>query len=97
MWFGPNIPCDIFVTSQWCSLDADRSGNGVFGPGGISVSSFDRQELPPLALTSPDPAPGRWSCTLASLGKPVTWTLRPPKNNTSKPIITTDWGEYAIS
>ena len=85
-----NFPCDIFLTSQWCSLDADRSGNPAFGlPAGIYASSFDQQELPPLALASPDPAPGKWSCTHASLGKPVTWTLRPSKNN--KPFTTTYW------
>lgn len=91
-FWTPNIGCDIFITSQWCSIDADGSGNAIAGfSGGISASSFDRQELPPEALTSPDPAPGEWSCTLESLGRPVTWTLRPTKNNMSKPITSTYW------
>lgn len=62
-WFhsewGPDLPYDMFITSQWCSLDDDRSGNAAFGlSAGItaSESSFNRQELPPrVDLTRPNP------------------------------------------
>ena len=73
-FFAPN-PCDVTLSARWCSLRADREGRGSATV--RTVRPVALQRLPDNALTSPDPDPTRWSCTVASLGRgPVVWTLR---------------------
>ena len=73
-FFAPN-PCNITLSARWCSLGADREGRGSATV--WSTRPIALQRLPDNALTSPDPDPSQWSCTVASLGRgPVVWTLR---------------------
>ncbi|KAK5655144.1 hypothetical protein OQA88_6043 [Cercophora sp. LCS_1] len=70
------IYCDITYSARWVSLGGHKDGRpgGEMGLRGQYVS---QTKLPPNALTSPDPVPDRWSCTVSSLGHgPVVWTLQ---------------------
>lgn len=61
-------------SSRWCSIDGDFYGRGRLL--GVLASESSVQSLPSNALTDPDPTPGQWSCTIASLGRgPVVWRL----------------------
>ncbi|GAB1317059.1 hypothetical protein MFIFM68171_07269 [Madurella fahalii] len=69
------IYCDVLFSAQWCSLGGDRDGRGR--PLGIRASQTAVQRLPDNALTDPDPVPGQWSCTAASVARgPVVWRLQ---------------------
>lgn len=74
------IYCDVTLTARWCSLGGDRDG---LGPAlRFRATQTTAQQLAADALTAPDPVPGAWSCTAASLGAsprgPVTWALQSP-------------------
>lgn len=72
-WQFP-VYCDVTYTARWLSLGGDREGRG--SGMGLRGQGVSQKRMEGYALTSPDPAPGRWSCTVASLGRgPVVWKL----------------------
>jgi hypothetical protein len=65
--------CSVDFTSHWCTLGL-IDGGGV--PTRVYSDSTIVERLPSNELTDPDPTPGQWSCTVASLGRPVAWRLQ---------------------
>ena len=93
IWQIP-IYCDVTYSARWVSLGGHKEGR----PGGVAAmgmrgSNVTQEKLPLNALTSPDPIPGGWSCTVSSLGHgPVEWTLR-----ARDWMVITPWFEYLRS
>ncbi|KAK0648008.1 hypothetical protein B0T16DRAFT_455514 [Cercophora newfieldiana] len=72
--------CIEYVNTRWCDTARHIAGsNGLLEPQNRTFAGelLRTEILPANALTDPDPDPKDWSCLADSIGRPVTWTLRP--------------------
>lgn len=71
--------CCRHYNTRWCAIGLfnNLSPGAEVMPYARSVTGGIKrtERLPSHALTDPDPDPDAWSCTAASVGQPVTWTL----------------------
>jgi hypothetical protein len=73
----PQYQCVYHYFTHWCAIGSYTNGQINFSQKLVRGSLTRQERLPSFnSLTEPDPVPGQYSCTVASLGRgPVVWNL----------------------
>ncbi len=85
-----NRTCYSRTTNRWCASGKLEETRVVKSDTVVRGSIVRTEQLPSNAFVDPDPDPSAWSCTAASLGRPVEWRLQTPG---TKPqgFFSTEW------